>query len=90
MTGVPSAVPPGPSPETASTEAGARPRRMGGVERLVPWILAAVALVQVGLLTSNFVWPRALQAWPLRARPAWERSALLSEGADFLAYVTFL
>jgi len=55
-----------------------------------PILLAIAVLFQMRLLLVSYVWPRASGYWTLRAYPAWERSALLSEGRDFLEYVTFL
>ena len=53
-------------------------------------ILLAATTLQLRRLTGDFIWPRANQYWGLRGYAAWERSALLSEGKDFLEFVSFL
>jgi hypothetical protein len=41
-------------------------------------------------LAADFIWPRLIRGWQVRGYTAWERSALLSEGEDFLAFASFL
>jgi hypothetical protein len=52
--------------------------------------VAVLTLVQVVQLSSDFIGPRMLRYWDLRKATAWQRSALLAEGQDFLEYVAFL
>jgi hypothetical protein len=53
-------------------------------------VLLVCAVVQLRVLTAGFIWPRLGRYWEVRAYPAWQRSALLSEGQPFMDYVTFL
>jgi hypothetical protein len=53
-------------------------------------LLLLVTLLQVRELTVDFIWPRLIRGWEARGYTAWERSALLSEGRDFLEFTTFL
>jgi len=53
-------------------------------------LLLVGTVYQLGHLANRFIWPRAQQYWSLRSYSAWERSALLSEGDDFLEDVSFL
>lgn len=53
-------------------------------------LLLLVTLMQVRLLTVDFIWPRLIRGWEVRGYTAWERSALLSEGQDFLQFLSFL
>jgi hypothetical protein len=76
------------------------PMRWAGKMRKVGkerWLssLAILALVvatflQLRLVFEDFVQPRLGRYWQLRSLAAWERSALLSEGEDFLEFVAFL
>jgi hypothetical protein len=61
---------------------------MGQVLGLLALVL--VVLAQLQALSVDFIWPRLVRGWEVRRYSAWERSALLSEGEDFLAFVSFL
>ena len=74
---------------TAATLGGSfRGRALGQTLGLLFVLL--VTILQLRLLTATFIVPRAIRGWEARAYSAWERSALLSEGADFLEFVVFL
>jgi len=53
-------------------------------------LLLAATFLQMRFLFADFIRPRTMRYWEVRSLAAWERSALLSEGQDFLDYVTFL
>jgi hypothetical protein len=65
-------------------------RRSPSRDRIAVLLLLAAAVLQLRSLTVDFISPRARLSWELRRNAAWERSALLSEGRDFLEFVTFL
>jgi hypothetical protein len=54
------------------------------------FLLLVATLLQMRLLLTDFVWPRTQRYWGVHSFTAWERSALLSEGQDFLDFVKFL
>lgn len=64
-------------------------RRLTG-SRVATAIVLVAVLLQLRSLTADFIGPRLRLGWSLRGSSAWERSARLSEGEDFLAFVTFL
>jgi len=57
---------------------------------IAPLILLAAAAMQMAWVTLDFAAPRTRQYAAVRDRPAWERSAVLSEGTDFAEFVAFL
>jgi hypothetical protein len=69
---------------------GGQVRRLRLRPAVAVLLLLTVALWQLAGLTRSFILPRTIRNWEARGYNAWERSALLSEGQDFLEFVSFL